>query len=147
MIILCIYCKLKKQTVDNGIYVLGGVGLKTLMPNILTSIEECLQTENLGELPEGALPTVYRADINGSLYYTRQYERVMKRNSFTVSYRDTEDTHRFIFVNHHLLAVLNTYMHFNLTSLFHVTSTDCFETVDASRILKKCLYIEFSNML
>ena len=62
-----LYTRLKKQTVDEEISVLGGVALKPFGPNSITSVEECLHREGLGELPGGPLPTAYHV---GSLYYS-----------------------------------------------------------------------------
>ena len=89
--------RLKKQTVDKRISVLGGVTLKLFTPNVVSSINDCLHAEGLGELADGALPTVYRAEINGFVYHSRQYERVTKRNSFTISYKHN-NTHHFALI-------------------------------------------------
>lgn len=116
------------------------------------------------QLPGAHVPTVYRIEIHGSVYYSRQYERVTKRNSYTIQYRDSDSELQyafiecFIIVHDKVLAVLSpiivleaTNQHFNLTSarlcnhILHVDTLGSSVTVTATKIVKKCLYIEFDS--
>ena len=152
-----------------GIAILGGIAFKIHQPTAVASINQCLSTEGLDELPGAQLPgayvpTVYRIEIYRSVYYSRQYERVTKRNSYTIQYRTCDSQLQFafiecfVFLHDNILAVLTpiivsetTYHHFNLTSarlcshIFHVDALGSFVTVTATKIVKKCLYIEFDS--
>ena len=116
-----------------------------------------MSTEGLDELPGAQLPgvyvpTVYRIELDGSLYYSRQYERVTKRNSYTIQYHNCDSQLQFGFIEcfgflqDKILAVLTpiivsetTYQYFNLTSarlcshIFHVDALGSFVTVTATK--------------
>ena len=82
--LVCIHNRSRKQTVSKEVNFLGGVTLKVLLPSMAQVLATYLEGEDL-TLPAGPVTTVYRAEINGYFYYSRQYQRVKKRNSYTVS--------------------------------------------------------------
>lgn len=156
-----IFLRSKKQTVDKDNEILGGIAFKIHQPAVIGSINECLRAEGLEELPSDQLPsahvsTIYRTEIRGSVYFSRQYERVTKINSFTIQYKDSGGLLKyafiecFVFVHDRILALLtpvnvsgSTYQHFHLTSarlcnhIFHVDTLGSFITVTATKIVKK----------
>ena len=150
-----------------GISILGGVTLKMLLPQMLSAIKECVQVEGLS-LPDGPVTTMYRAEINGVVYYSRQYQRVKKRNSYTFSYLFGSEHLKcfgfiecFVFIHNRVIAVfkrihplqVTCHEHFQLTcpsSCSHiipvsVCSSDSFGAIFASKIVQKCLFIECSS--
>ena len=61
------------------------MSLKLHQPTVVASIKECLSTGLGGpsgaELLSAHMATVYRNEIDGPVYYSRQYEKVTKSNS------------------------------------------------------------------
>lgn len=49
-------------------------------------------------LPPTSITIVYRVELRGITYYSRQYERVTKRNSYTIAYLDTDGCNRFALI-------------------------------------------------
>lgn len=142
--------------------IIGGVTLKAHLPCILSAVVECLQSDGL-DLPDGPLTTMYRAEINGNLYYSKQYMRVKKRNSHTVSY-NLEGSKCFgfiecyIFVHNRFIAVIKHIHPLQVTckDYFHLTCSprccdrivpvtlmDSFSAVFIPNIIEKCLFIDF----
>lgn len=144
----------------------GGVAIKTFAPDILSAVTHCVLEEGLGGLPDGALTTIYRVEIDGILYYSKQYERVSKRNSYIPSYQQSSEEKKcfgfiecFIYVHNNVIAVVksinvlpDTHKYFQLTSpemcsqILHVEVKHFFTAILASRIVKKCLFIEFGSL-
>ena len=141
--------------------------MKMLLPQMLSAIKECVQVEGLS-LPDGPVTTMYRAEINGVVYYSRQYQRVKKRNSYTFSYLFGSERLKcfgfiecFVFIHNRVIAVfkrihplqVTCHEHFQLTcpsSCSHiipvsVCSSDSFGAIFASKIVQKCLFIECSS--
>ena len=63
--------------------VLGGVSQKIIQPDVVEKLSVFLNVE----VPHSLLTTLYRIEVLGSVYYSRAYTRVKKRNSYTVAYR------------------------------------------------------------
>ena len=80
-----IFCRLVKQIVSSGVTVLGGVSFKAHSPPVIEALRQCLCSHGLA-LPCGSITTVYRVAIQGNVYYGKSYERVKKRNSYTIVY-------------------------------------------------------------
>ena len=80
--IILVFYRAPKQV---DITVLGGVTLKTPLPTDADALSDFLLNYEL-RLPPGPLTTIYRVEFQGVTYYSRAYERVKKRNSYTVMY-------------------------------------------------------------
>lgn len=85
---MCVLCSKKlvffffsrrviKQTVSPRVSVLGGISLKVFLPSVVHAIAEFLNAHSLN-LPPGPLPTVYRIEKRGTVFYSKQYLRVKK---------------------------------------------------------------------
>lgn len=152
-----------KQAVTAEVSVLGGLCLKPLLPSVEQVLGEFLQRNSL-ELPSGPLTTVYCAEYQGNLYFSRQYQRVKKRNSYTVVYSDGEAKQyalieHFVFVNHRLVAILKPLSlipvarkdHFDVSTtaldtlsfLIPVVITDVVKCCFVEKFISKCLFIDF----
>lgn len=140
--------------------------MKVPLPSVTRAIADCLEKEGL-TLPDGPLTTMYRAEIKKNVYYSKQYERVKKRNSFTICYNNYDNAKSygfiecFICVHNAPIAILQPIHplpttckdHFNIStscldSVSHiipmsVTSLVC--AVLADRIIEKCLFLEFGS--
>ena len=77
------FCRLVKQTVSSGVTVLGGVTLKVHSPMVIHAM--CIRASGL-DLVSNSVPTLYRVEMHGDVYYSKSYQRVTKRNSYTVFY-------------------------------------------------------------
>ena len=161
--LLILYCRSKKQVVGPGVSTLGGVTLKFLLPHKHLAIAEFLRFKNLAS-PDGVLPTIYRAEINGCIYYSRQYKRMQKRNSYTVIYNDSQGTKCFgfvdcfVFIHNKLIALINHINSLDISCTEHINihtsccthiipmkTTSSYSAVYASNITEKCLFIDFSH--
>ena len=151
------------QRVTSEVRVLGGVSQKVLLPSVLQSLSTFLNACGL-DFPPGPYTTVYRAEVRGVEYYSRAYQRVKKRNSYTISYSDN-GTKKFAFIEYfvHLqqrvIAVLKPLSplqvtckdHFGLTtavldSSVFITPVNIENTIEicfAEDISAKCLFLDF----
>ena len=99
-----------KQVIASDITVLGGVTLKTPLPTDADALSDFLLNYELC-LPPGPLTTIYRVEFQGVTYYSRAYERVKKRNSYTVMYCSNGQERfgiieYFLFLHNKVFAVL-----------------------------------------
>ena len=129
------------------------------VPCVIAALTALLETE----LPAGLLPTVYRAEYKGQLYFSRQYSRVKKRNSYTVIYCDGGRQHfaivdSFVMINNRLIAILLPLIphslsckeYFNLSTvvellshLIPVTKGNSFKCCFIEQFVCTCLFIDF----
>ena len=143
---------------------LGGIALKVVLPCVIDGLNHFLNAHNL-ELPPGQVITVYRVEVKGTLYYSRQYQRTKKRNSYTVMYYDLNRFKRFalieyfVFVHNRVIAVLTPLSpldvtcedHFYLSTtvidkvayLHPVTVEDFYCFCFVEDIICKCLFEDF----
>ena len=70
-----------------GTNVLGGVTLKVLAPDVHILLTNLFSADD-EPVPLGSITTFYRLQLKGTVLYSRQYQRVKKRNSYTISYHD-----------------------------------------------------------
>ena len=77
---------------------------------MLHALEECLHAVGTTTATvEGPLKIVYCVEVRGKLYYSKQYQRVKKRNSFTI---DSNGLNKFglieyfVFVCEQVIAVI-----------------------------------------
>ena len=136
--------------------------MKMPLPELTESLGELLPSH---EVPSGLLPTVYRAEYNGNMYYSRQYRRVKKRNSYTVAYikggnHEYGVIEYFLLINNRIIAVLRPLtplsvscrQHFALSTtaldtlsyLIPVTSVGTFKCCFIEDFVQTCLFIDFS---
>ena len=129
----------------NGIYLLGGIHLRKLPPRIAnTSLA----------LPE-MVQVFHRAELHGQVFYSQEYGRVKSRNSYTVAYKE-EDQSRFgliqyfFLVSHVVFAVIKPlaqqrgsidFLHPCRSSPVCVNETDRLVIVNAEFLLEKVLFI------
>ena len=66
-----------KVSIIPGTSVLGGVTLKVLSPDVHSALLDIFATEGL-DVPSGSLTTFYRLEKNGTIFYSRQYQRIKK---------------------------------------------------------------------
>lgn len=162
-----IVCRINKQAVTSEVNVLGGVTLQVALPSIIHALAEYLRTHNLVLAP-GQLVTMYRIEIRGTIYYSRQYQRVKKRNSDTIIYMDQNNLNKFalieyfVYIHQRVIAVLKPLIplyacckeHFNLSTtivddvsfLNPVTIGDSYSFCFAEDIVCKCLFVDFSSI-
>ena len=80
---------------------IGGVSLKVLLPSVLHALSVFLTAHGL-DVPTSPHTTLYRIEISGSVYYSRTYQCVKKRNSYTIVYRDDNGARQFAFIEYFL---------------------------------------------
>ena len=154
--------RIHKQDVCTDVSVLGGVSLKAVMPEIVFVLGDFLQ-KNGHRLPLTPLTTVYRVNVRGTVYHCKQYKRVKKRNSYTVAYSDSDGTSNFgliecfvvvdskvIAVFHPLIPVTTSQQYFNCTNsvldfILPVTTESSFKCCFVEDIVRKCIFIDFTN--
>ena len=97
---------------NSEVTVLGGISVKLASPQVLHALKECLRLNGMATVVFSPLKMVYRVEVRGKLCYSRQYQRVKKRNSFTIVYLDCTGLNKFalidyfVFASEHLIAVL-----------------------------------------
>ena len=117
------------------------------------------------DTPPALLPTVYRVEYRGEVYYSQQYQRVKKRNSYTVAYSDSGAKRfalieHYVFVQNRLIAILKPLLpvsvscqqHFNLTTtaldsflyLSPVTKGQCVKCCFVEQFIAKCLFMDLN---
>ena len=118
--IILVFYRAPKQVIASDITVLGGVTLKTPLPTDADALSDFLLNYEL-RLPPGPLTTIYRVEFQA-------YERVKKRNSYTVMYcsngQERFGIEYFLFLHNKVFAVLKLLIpitttcknHFSLSS-------------------------------
>lgn len=81
------FCRITSQAVTSEVSILGGITLKVPLPSDADALAHLLCKNDL-ELPSGPLTTIYRIEFKGTVYFSRAYKRVKKRNSYTILYLD-----------------------------------------------------------
>ncbi len=101
-----------KQSVAPDVSVLGGVSHKALLPAVLEKLSVFLSAFGLDITSGLHTATSYRIEIRGNIYYSRAYQRVKERNSYTVAYLSNGAKkfaliEYFVYLHNRVLAVLN----------------------------------------
>lgn len=131
------------------------------LPSILSTLAEFLNSCGL-ELPQGQLTTLYWVEVQGTVFYSRWYERVKKRNSYTVVYSNQSNSRKFAFIEYFLfidkkvIAVLRKLLPIHTTCkehcdlntsvvdtasfLYPVSIEDRFDACLVEDILGKCFF-------
>ena len=157
-----IICSIIKQTMAENVRVLGGVSLTLPLQSVISALTELPDLE----MPRGQFMTIYRIELQGTVFYSQQYERVTKRNSYTVVYRDNSTLRKFgaiqyfLYVQRKVIAILKPLSpirglsckeHFDLNTtaidiasfLHPVNTEDRFDVCFAESIVCKCLFIDY----
>lgn len=156
--------RVTKQAVNADVNTLGGVSLKTPIPSEENVLKDFCRDNEL-EFPCGPIPTVYRIEFKGVIYYSRTYKRVKKRNSYTIIYHgDVEERfgsiEYFLVLNHKVIAVmksldpisatcqdhflLNTTVLDNVLVLTPVVKTSSIVCCFVESFVQKCLFMDFN---
>ena len=143
-------------------------GQLKVIPLFRYSVFRVLQHPHNLVLAPGQLVTMYRIEIRGTIYYSRQYQRVKERNSYTIIYMDQNKLNKFalieyfVYIHQRVIAVLKPLLplhacckeHFNLSTtivddasfLNPVTIGDSYSFCFAEDIVCKCLFVDFSSI-
>lgn len=115
-------CSVTKQAVSEGVRVIGGVSLQVPLPSVLCALSDFSQRHSL-EVSPGQLLTMYRVEVRGTVFYSEQYQRVKKRNSYTVIYCGNKFglIQYFVYIQEKVIAILKP------LSLLHTTCKDHFD--------------------
>lgn len=136
---------------------MGGISVLSASPDLNRVIQDLSLP-----LPEsGFLHTFYRVLIGSQMFYTANYGRVKKRNSFTVAFHKDHVTRQKFFGKIQLFIIINNHAYVFIsclvpdsTSSFHAFNVEylkckCFpvsdgplELVPVKCIIEKCIYIE-----
>ena len=164
----CVYLfyRVIKQAIAAEVGVLGGISLQTPMPCDAVALTNFLHKHEL-ELPSGQLTRIYRIEFQGVIYYSRTYQRVKKRNSYTVLYQsDAQERfgiiEYFVFLHQKIIAVLKLLSpisvtckdHFNLSTtvldtvsfLTPVVKSNTVECCFVEDFVNKCLFIDLNSI-
>ena len=125
-------CFATKEAITTEVSVLGGITLKP--PCDKDALTDFLHRNELA-FPCGTRTTVYRIEFQGVVYFSKAYQRVKKRNSYTVLYRNDEQEkfgliEYFLFLHHKIIAVLKLLSPIPVTCKSHFNlSTTVLDTV------------------
>ena len=165
--IVCVFsvCRVIRQEVTPGVSILGGLSQKVLVPADVEALSKYLSARGLN-VPPNPHTTLYRINFRGHTYYSSQYERVKKRNSYTIAYLDNgvrkyASIKYFLYTCQKVLAVLNPLLPLELTfsetfglhtalssqSFIPVRVADKIELCCAEDILTKCLLLDMNSIL
>ena len=155
---LCIH-RVPKVSVLPGINVLGGVTLKVLSPDAHIALTNLFSTT---DDQIASLDSFYRLELKGTILYSRQYQRVKNRNSYTISYHDVDGSKKYaVYIHNRVVAVLipleamqtSCKQHFKLTcssldNVGHIIPVQMQKSVCvcfSEKILAKCLFVSFQS--
>ena len=153
---------------------MGGTTLLFIDPTVVQLVNEFLRhlhsTSVLSYNPERRVRVLYRVEISGQLYSSAHYNRVKRRNTYTVMYTDNNGIDTFSLVQYYIFAAdkivlavikrlnrlpISCQEHFHLTSAaldsvsclgsFSVRPSGILDVVELSTIKEKCLHIELST--
>ena len=153
---------------------MGGTTLLFIDPAVVRLANEFLHhldaDSTISCSPERRTRVLYRVEISGQLYSSAQYNRVKRRNTYTVMYTNIDGIDTFGLVQYYMLATDKLVLavierlerlpgtscqeHFQLTSAaldsvsclgtFPVRPSGSLDVVGLSHIIEKCLHIELS---
>ena len=153
---------------------MGGTTLLFIDPTVVQLANEFLQNLDADSMvsfsPERRIRVLYRVEISGQVYSSAQYNRVKRRNTYTVMYTNVNGINIFGLVQYYMLATdklvlavierlvrlpgISCQEHFQLTSAaldsvsclgsFPVRPSGSLDVIGLSNIKEKCLHIELS---
>jgi len=157
-------CRQKRQVLSDSSAIIGAVKVVSLSSTILHLLNQCLLRRGILQTSlRGRQKTFHRLQLNGEVYYSQNYRRVKKRNSYTVSYKNEELSECFgqilFFVlvdSHTSLAVIRRFTvieggamsHFRLSipvqGIIPVVETERNDVIFVENIQQKCLCLDIS---
>ena len=155
---------------------MGGTTLLFIDPTVIERVNEFLGHLDTGGMscnPARRVRVLYRVEISRQLYSSAHYNRVKRRNTYTVMYMKNDGIDTFGLIQYYILvaekivlAIIITIIkrlerlsiscveHFQLTSAaldsvsclgcFPVSSSGSLDVVGLSNIKEKCLHVELS---
>ena len=167
------FFRISKQPLTENTAIVGGTTLLFLDPTVVHLVNEFLHCIDANGVilctPERRVRVLYRVEISGQLYSSAHYNRVKRRNTYTVMYTDNDGIDTFGFVQYYILAMdkivlavierlnrlsVSCQEHYQLTSSaldsvsclgsFVVRPSGILNVVKLSNIKEKCLHIELS---
>jgi hypothetical protein len=173
LILFYIYInRIAKQALTDGTAIVGGTTLLFIDPAVVELANECLCSLDTGGVscnPARRVRVLYRVEISRQLY-SSHYNRVKRRNSYTVMYTNNDGIDKFGLIQYYIFAAdkivlaiierldrlsVSCLDHFQLNSAaldsvsclgcFPVRSSGSLDVVELSNIQEKCLHIELSS--
>lgn len=106
-------CSFKKQQLEGDVFFVGGISVLSASPDLNRMIQDLSLP-----LPEsGFLHTFYRVLIGSQMFYTANYGRVKKRNSFTVAFHKDHVTRQKFFGKIQLFIIINNHAYVFISCL------------------------------
>ena len=112
-----------------------------------------------------SITTFYRLELKGTVLYSRQYQRVQKRNSYTISYHDVDGSKKYAFIDyfvyvynrvvsvliplHPIQTTCKDHFKLSLDAVRHITTVQTQNSVCVcftENILAKCLSVSFQSV-
>ena len=125
------FYRLRKQLLDSQHAIVGGMSVSSLTPDEKQLISSRYMTQCVGNIPD-TVQTFYRLQQGNSIFYSKRYGKVKKRNSYTVLFKNTASKEQFGQILYFLLidnlpfAVLQPFaIHTNATDHFNLPQPDC----------------------
>ena len=165
--------RIAKQPLTDSTAIVGGTTLLFIDPAVVELINEFLHHLDTGGVscnPARRVRVLYRVEISRQLYSSSHYNRVKRRNSYTVMYTNNDGIDKFGLIQYYIFAAdkivlaiierldrlsISCLDHFQLNSaaLDSVSCLGCFpvepsgslDVVGLSNIKEKCLHIELSS--
>ena len=163
--------RIAKQPLTGSTAIVGGTTLLFIDPTVIERVNEFLGHLGTGGMscnPARRVRVLYRVEISRQLYSSAHYNRVKRRNTYTVMYtNDGIDT--FGLIQYYILVAdkivlaiierlerlsISCVEHFQLNSAaldsvsclgcFPVSSSGSLDVVGLSSIKEKCLHVELS---
>ena len=128
---------------------------------MLQALNHCLNSNGLEPAASTSVATLYRVDILGKIFYSRSYQRVKKRNSYTVSYISSHGDKQYAFVDYFVyvhnkvyailtpltLSPVSVEDHFNISIPVPFSQVreddDSVEVCPVENLDSKCVFINF----
>ena len=166
--------RITKQPLTKNTAIVGGTTLLFIDPTVVQLVNEFLHRLHSSSImscdPERRVRVLYRVEISGQLYSSAHYNRVKRRNTYTVMYTNNNGIDTFGLVQYYIFAAdkivlavierlnrlpVSCQEHFQLTSAaldsvsclgsFPVRPSGTLDVVELSSIKEKCLHIELST--
>ncbi len=146
---------------DDKVAAIGGITLCRLEGELLALFNAYLQTNDQPPLVPCSAQAFYRLQLDNQVFYSSEYGRVKKRNSYTVLYKSGSGTKfglikHYIYLNHVFLLVkqlkvlpVTCQQRFKIDAdamdivsrVLPVTVGDP-EIISVQQVVSKCMYID-----
>ena len=125
------FYRLRKQLLDSQHAIVGGMSVTTLTPDEKQFLSSRYMIQCAGNIPD-TVQTFYRLQRGNSMFYSKRYGKVKKRNSYTVLFKNTASKEQFGQILYFLLignlpfAMLQPFaIHTTATDHFNLPQPDC----------------------